>query len=222
MFCKYCGQKLSDDAIFCDKCGNRIRNGTAETGKAASETDTGADNVDMNKEPPYEEPDTWYYLDGTEMGGPMPAEVIRQSIEEGTIDYNAKVRRSPSEPWTFLIDSPFADIAVKMAPAPVSISDKWLWALAVIPMTVSILLSYMKIMPAESTAGLIIPVVLNILFLLLDKKELQDKGFYAERWMWMGILLIPVYLIVREVKTNRNFVPAIIWCFLFAVSIFII
>lgn len=28
MFCKYCGQMLSDDSVFCSKCGKRIENGT--------------------------------------------------------------------------------------------------------------------------------------------------------------------------------------------------
>ena len=25
MYCKYCGTQISDDAVFCEKCGKRIR-----------------------------------------------------------------------------------------------------------------------------------------------------------------------------------------------------
>ena len=221
MFCKYCGHEIADDSVFCEKCGKNIKEIAADKSEPVT-SNVEASNSSANKEPSYEEPDTWYYLNGTEMDGPLSADSIRRKIENGRIDFEAKVRRSPSDPWVSLVDSPFADIAIKMTPAPVSVSDKWLWCLAIIPMAAMILLYYLKLMPTEGVVSWFIPFAINTTFFFLDKKELQDKGFYPEGWMWMGFFLIPVYLIVREAKTNRNFVPAIIWCFLFAVETFIL
>ena len=56
----------------------------------------------------------------------------------------------------------------------------------------------------------------------MGKKELESDGFYPEAWMWMGFVLVPVYLVIREIKATRNFVPAIIWCFLFAIVTFVL
>ncbi len=221
MFCKYCGHEIADDSVFCEKCGKNIKE--IETDKKDPVTfivDTTKSFA--SKKASSEESDNWYYLDGTEMGGPLSAETMRTKIENGIIDLDAKVRRRPSDPWVSLVDSPFADTAIEMTPAPVSVSDRWLWCLAIIPMAAMILLYYLKLMPTEGAISWFVPFAINTTFFLLDKKELQDKGFYPEGWMWMGFFLIPVYLIVREVKTNRNYVPAIIWCFLFAVETFIL
>ena len=221
MFCKYCGQEIADDSVFCEKCGKNIKEAAIDNREKANTSNVDTSKTAAIKEPSREEPNTWYYLDGTEMGGPLTSETIRKNITNGIIDFDAKVRCSPSDPWTPLIDSPFADVVIKRTPATVSVSDKWLWCLAVVPIAAMMLLYYLKAMPNELTLKIVVPFALNVLFIYLDSKELMDKGFYPEEWMWMWIILVPVYIVVREVKTNHNFVPAIISCFLFAVETFI-
>ena len=99
------------------------------------------------------------------------------------------------------------------------LSEKWIWALATIPLVVSY---FLNIVFASMTDYImyiptIIIVILNIVFVNLDIGLVKGNGIEAERWMWLGILLVPVYLYVRKKNTNRNYVPLIIWillCFL--------
>ncbi len=211
MFCKYCGQEIADDSVFCSKCGKSLKE-TTET--VALDTAV--------PEKPAVDPNTWYYLDGTELGGPMSADLLKKKLLNGDVDYECKVRNSPSDPWAELIDSPFADIALKLRPKPVIVSDKWLWCLGILPLAITILISYFGVFPSGSAAYWIVPAALNTLFFFLDLNELDKKQIYSGGWGWMGFILVPVYLVIRAIKTNRNFVPAILWCFLFAVDMLIL
>ena len=111
--------------------------------------------------------------------------------------------------------------SLEMQPASttVKVSDTWPWLLATIPMLVSIGLSVT--FPSNTTITAIIVVILNIIFTSLDENYLKKKGIQAQSWMWMGIILVPVYLFVRAGKTNKHFAPGIIWCVLFGVDMII-
>ena len=107
----------------------------------------------------------------------------------------------------------------------VMVSEKWLWALATVPMLVSLILGryWFMLMPysiAQHTYLLsIIVIVCNIMFLSLDISETKKSGKDVEAWMWTGLLLVPVYLYVREKNTNKNYIPLIVWCILFVLSL---
>lgn len=88
-------------------------------------------------------------------------------------------------------------------------SDKWVWALATAPIIASIVLSILGIGGSIST---IVLIILNCVFISLDEKELKRTGHDPEKWLWMGLVLVPIYLFVRESKTNRNWAPGIVWC----------
>ena len=107
----------------------------------------------------------------------------------------------------------------------VIVSEKWLWALATVPMLVSLILGryWFMLMPysiAQHTYILsIIVIVCNIIFLSLDISEMKKSGKDVEAWMWTGLLLVPVYLYVREKNTNKNYAPLIVWCVLCVLSL---
>lgn len=104
----------------------------------------------------------------------------------------------------------------------VTLSDKFVWMMAIIPLLVSMGL---PIIPAFQTADklqFVIVVILYGIFIILDENELKEAGFDCKKWFILGIILVPIYLFIRELKTNRNFVPFIIYMFLFAVSVFIL
>lgn len=103
-----------------------------------------------------------------------------------------------------------------------SLSEKWVWALATVPMIVSMLLDYTGWLAGLSFLSWIIVAGMNYGFISLDSRELMRFGIDTEGYGFAGIILVPLYIIVREVKTNRNLVPAVLWLFLLAVDIFIL
>jgi len=88
------------------------------------------------------------------------------------------------------------------------VSDKWIWTLLGVFVCVSII-------NVSVDAGwiIILAFILNTLFWWLDVGELKAKG-YSGGWVLSG-LLVPVYLFVRAVKTNKKYTCAIIYCVVF-------
>lgn len=102
----------------------------------------------------------------------------------------------------------------------VIVSEKWLWALATVPMLASLILGIIPYSVALHTYILsIIMIVCNIVFLSLDISEMKKNGKDVEAWMWIGLLIVPVYLYVREKHTNKNYMPLIVWCILYVLSL---
>jgi hypothetical protein len=107
----------------------------------------------------------------------------------------------------------FQKYVENVAEAP---SDKWAWTLACVPILGMILVS---IIDTGSELGeIVIFVILNIIFCTLDIKELEKKGYSPEGWVWLGLLLVPVYLFVRASRTGKKYGYAITWCVLFVLS----
>lgn len=103
----------------------------------------------------------------------------------------------------------------------VPLSDGWIWVLALVPISLSMLMDYTGIASSIGFFSWVIVVGLNFFCIIKDMHELERFNIDAEGWFFLGCILVPLYLIVREVKTNRNLVPAVLWLFLFAVDIFI-
>jgi len=101
------------------------------------------------------------------------------------------------------------------------LSDKWVWTLACVPIFGMILSAIiMSISGYDSEyLALVVFVILNITFLTLDIKELEKNAFKLDGWLWLGIILVPVYLFVRASKTNKKYGYAITWCVLFVLSL---
>ncbi len=104
--------------------------------------------------------------------------------------------------------------------------EKWTWALATVPIIVSWILAGLLPTVFENsdpsrlahitTAA---TILLNIIFLSLDVKVLKKAGRDIEKTLWLGFILIPVYLFVRAAKYSKKYAPAIVWCVLFVLDI---
>jgi hypothetical protein len=93
------------------------------------------------------------------------------------------------------------------------LSDRWAWAL------VGVLASYfvaIGIIGEERSAIIGVAVfILNTVFWLLDKRELEAKE-YASGWLWLGIL-VPIYLFIRAAVTKK-YACAVVYVVLFVVG----
>lgn len=57
--------------------------------------------------------------------------------------------------------------------------------------------------------------MLNCFFLSRDSDELEKSGLNVSEWVWMWVVLIPVYLFIRSAKTDKKYTYAITWCAIF-------
>lgn len=112
--------------------------------------------------------------------------------------------------------------------APAKVTEKYIWGLACAPFvgskvagfTVGAVFGFIHEGVNEAWladynavfpwAQLVLCLILNIFFLSKDMDEIKKTGKDAESWMWMGLLLVPVYIGVRESKTNKNYWPLIV------------
>lgn len=99
-----------------------------------------------------------------------------------------------------------------------AVSDKWAWTLATAPLSVDIVFGSWAVTGVILT---IIVIVLNCIILMLDKKELESNGNKPGDWIWLGLVLVPVYLFMRASKMGGKYGYAITWCGLFLISLFV-
>ncbi len=211
MFCQKCGSPLPDDSVYCQSCGYKVLN----------------ENIDQtsNLVPP-DAPTTsntplveWYYYEGNDCKGPISIDQIQTLINNSTIRRGTLVWKEGMPDWQKIEFSDLNCFISRVAPPiPQSqISDKWLWALASVPFINIVLTLFINnymgyIDPFLPT--LIIILALNITFLTMDLKYLERNGIFIEKWLWCGIILIPIYLFVRASKTTKNIAPGVIWIIL--------
>jgi hypothetical protein len=105
-------------------------------------------------------------------------------------------------------------------PKVIDLSDKWVWTLACVPIMSSLLYLFLQSnIEVGSEFSLIVAIVMNIIFLLLDDRELKKASINPNKWIWTGFIIIPIYLFVRASKTKRKYGYAIAWCVLFVLDI---
>lgn len=215
MYCRHCGAFIPDDSVFCSKCGKNVSEIEPQTEEFIPESS------EQNPEEKYEEQIDWYYRDEQGEVGPCTQNDIETAIRRGQVNVEGEVKIGQDGQWFELMDSRFSKLIQSLSPKEVAISDQWIWCLAIIPMLLSLILTRTRTTFGIPYLPWIVPLALNLLFIWLDQKELINAEMLAESWMYMGIVIVPAYLVVREIKTNHNYSPAIIWCFLFALGFFI-
>ena len=162
----------------------------------------------------------WYYLAGDGREGPVTEKQIEDLARSGNIGRKTMVWKEGVSDWIKIEDSDLKYIVERFVPAtPMNaISDKWLWALATIPLIVDTVL--VSLIPESASIICTIAIIgLNILFMTLDNRDLKKNGIAYESWLWLGVILVPVYLFVRAAKTTKNIAPGIVWCVLFVLSL---
>lgn len=104
-------------------------------------------------------------------------------------------------------------------------NNRFAWALATVPITVSWMITWPAVWLFgfnASVAIYVVTLVLNITFFALDIKTLEKNGWQPDKWLWLGIVLVPLYLFMRASKTDRNYWYGAAWCILWFIDMVII
>lgn len=191
MFCPKCGTSIKDGSQFCGACGTRIT-------KEVPETD-------------------WYYISNANKCGPVSGDGLITAIQQSAITEDTLVWCEGFTNWLPAGQTVVNTYLQRFSPSmPKSVvSDKWQWALATVPLLSSFILTALGLGPIT----IFTTIALNCLFISLDTKELKKHGYDAEAWLWLGLLLVPVYLFVRASRTSKQYAPGILWCVLFALDL---
>lgn len=218
MYCKICGYIIDDDSNFCIRCGNTINspNEQSRDNTSFSQKRDTLNNLSQSE--------IWYYALGSEQKGPFERKQIIEFIQQNTIDANTLIWRNGMPNWQPVYQTELSRYIITTAPTSpsIEISDKWIWSLATLPIVSSWIIStFLLNYGSNQTIVLSLTIILNIIFLTLDSKYLKTAGFNVDSWIYIGFVLVPVYLFVRESKTNKNYLPGIIWCVLFLINLII-
>lgn len=206
MYCPECGAEIIGNPKFCTNCGYKL------SGEKAS-SDAPSPQVDTRQ---------WFYFKGKDKMGPLTTSDMNEYVLRGAIKRDTMVWTTGYSDWRKAEQTELVNYMYNTAPELPSdaISEKWVWALATVPMVASLLLpSILHSMGLSTSLATIVVVILNIVFLSADSKELRNTGKDPGAWLFLGFILVPVYLFVRESKTNKNYAPGITWCVLFAISL---
>lgn len=203
MICNRCGAQINSDDKFCRKCGAAITN---TIGQTESET-------------------LWYFLVDADKIGPKKESRIRKLIQSGDITRTTLVWTEGLETWIPAGNSRLSNEFNNIVPSiPVNAcSEKWMWALSIVPLTLSIVLTWICVAIGAGASSLLTLVVIgmNIVCATLDYYEVKKVDVGFNTWMRWFIILVPVYIFIREAKTNKNYIPGVIWCVLFAIDLLV-
>lgn len=160
-------------------------------------------------------PKEWHYHgdDGSERG-PFSTNSLKGLIGRETL-----VWKEGLPEWKRAADVPeLAAILANVKPElpPSAIPEKWVWALAAVPIPVSWFLAGMV---ESASIVTVATIALNILFLMLDIQALKKTGRDINKVLWLGLILVPIYLFVRAAKYSKKYAPAIVWCVLFVLDL---
>lgn len=101
-------------------------------------------------------------------------------------------------------------------PSGVEFDNRYIWALATVPLFVSWIIAELW---GDHTWVTGIVVLLNIVFIELDVNALKRIGKDAGSWLWLGIVLVPLYLFIRASKTDKNYAYGFVWCGMFLLDL---
>ena len=209
MFCSKCGAKVDEQWKFCKSCGSLV---IVPSDQAPQKEPLPESNQELSKQAV-----EWYYLVGSDKLGPISDNEISEMIQRGDIKRNTLVWATGFTDWVPAGQSPLSSKFGNVVPfAPLNtISDKWVWALATIPLTISIIAEYFVLSNGlEWWVPYICTIIPDLFFIYKDIDEIKKVGQDVEAWLVLGLIVIPVYLYVRESKTNKNYAPLVVWCVL--------
>lgn len=202
MYCPECGAEIIGSPKFCTNCGYRLDAGTNQS----------------NSAPPSIDNRQWYYYKGRDKMGPVSTEDMIQYVRRRSVLSDTKVWATGFNDWVRADQTELNVYMFNMGPSmPVNeISDKWIWAMATIPLILAVILpAFLARIGIDPTFATFIVFAVNIVFLAGDSKELKKGGKDAGAWLICALILMPLYIFVREGKTNKNYAPGILWCILF-------
>jgi hypothetical protein len=183
----------------------------------------------------------WFYAEGGQRKGPVPADKLRELLAAQTIDGETPVWRKGLADWQPLRTTEIG-AQLKDTPPPIAanhLNNGLVWALALAP--IAYLLLDMAILNSQ-TAHIIqwrndtpvydpffktfisplpwlIPLLTNAGLCLVDAEQLKRAG-YSSGWMtFFALLLAPVYLFVRAQRLGQTPSYGFVWIASFITSI---
>lgn len=196
MYCIYCGSPMDPLQLFCGECGAKKK---------------------IEEEPP-QRMSAWYYIRDGIRSGPYDENQMTGEISNGNIHRDTLVWKQGLGEWMRADMTSLSRMLYSAAP-PVpaeALDNRYVWALATIPLFVSMLLDGFFGYQEEFT---LIVIILNVIFLSMDIKAMESGGKKPESWVWLGIVLIPVYLFLRASKTDKNYAYGFVWCAMFLIDL---
>jgi GYF domain 2 len=174
--------------------------------------------------------ETWFYTQGGQRKGPVPADKLRELLAAQTIDGETPIWRKGLENWQPLRTTEIG-AQLKDEPPPIAashVNNGFVWTLAVAPIAYVFLdiaiLGYQINHPYEdhafsSTLSWLIPVLVNGALCLLDEQQLKRAG-YSSGWMtFCAVLLAPVYLFLRAQRLRQTPTYGYVWIASFIASL---
>jgi GYF domain 2 len=174
--------------------------------------------------------EAWFYAEGGQRKGPVPADKLRELLAAQTIDGETPIWRKGLADWQPLRTTEIG-AQLKDTPPPIAathVNNGLVWTLAVAPiayMFVEVaILGYQFNHPYEDqtfSSALIwlIPALVNGALCLLDEQQLKRAG-YGSGWMtFFALLLAPVYLFMRAQRLRQTPTYGFVWIASFIVSI---
>jgi hypothetical protein len=177
--------------------------------------------------------EAWFYTQGGDRKGPVPADKLRELLAARTIDGETLIWRQGQSTWLPLRTTEIG-AELKDVPPPIDashVNNGWVWALAFAPIVYLFvevaILGYRDSHPANDTfyeaflSPLIwlIPLVANATLCLVDAEQLKRAG-YSSGWMTLfALLLAPVYLFLRAQNLHQAPTYGFVWVASFIASI---
>lgn len=159
--------------------------------------------------------ESYYILREGKKVGPIDPQKMETAIDKGIVKAETKVWTKGMQTWAPAIKTPLSVYFREGPPAVPSgdASNKYAWMLATIPIITGVVCALLGL----GIVATVIQWILNTVFLLLDKAELDKSDCDIGAIIWLGLVLVPVYLFVRSAKVDRNYGYSVTWCILFIV-----
>lgn len=96
-----------------------------------------------------------------------------------------------------------------------NLNNTYAWVLAIAPIVLTFIAYRLAIYWA------IVAIVIGIITIALwffDKAAIEKAGYKSENWVYIGLLLLPVYLFFRANKTEKKYGYAICCCALLLIN----
>lgn len=170
----------------------------------------------------------WYYYHENEKKGPVPADVIIDSVNQNGIPNNTKVWCEGMSTWVPYNQSPLIaqskqrqewpasvppPIPLDEPLKPVMVSNELIWILAFLPLIMLVLNQFIK----DPLIGFIMAVAANTALIVADSIRIQNAGQKSPNVFWL--LIVPVYIFLRSKVLRQSYAPFWVWIVLFIITI---
>ncbi len=164
----------------------------------------------------------WHYSANGRKFGPLSREDLISHFADGRITGTTLVWTSEFGPsWKQYSDAIPDHHGTTPPPLPASaVNDFWAWCLTVVPIAGALV--EVALQPSQEilTFILITYAAINGLVAFADQKAIEGSG-RKRAPIWAAILIVPLYLYLRNKWLGKRQITLAVWCLSFAASIYV-